>query len=141
MGPPSLAGPPQKHFLFRKMFASGGGGGDVMFPKTNVPKIFRNTNFRPESPRKFHNSPIEQILNFTNFAISTCQGPLPASWVWLAICFKIQQKIFVQLQEFAFIFKKNIHSTSTNLFIFKKNIHIQHKYSFNFNKNIHSYST
>ena len=58
---------------------------------------------------------------------------------WRLICFKIQQKIFVQLQEFAFIFKKNIHSTSTNLFIFKKNI--QHKYSFNFNKNIYSYST
>ena len=51
-----------------------------MFPKKNVPKIFRNTNFRPESSRKFHNSPIEQILNFTNFAIPTCQGRLPASW-------------------------------------------------------------
>ena len=67
-----------KHYLFRKMFASGGGGATVMFPKTKVPKIFRNTNFRPESPRKsiIH----QQILNFTNFAIPTCQGPLPASW-------------------------------------------------------------
>jgi hypothetical protein len=78
--------------------------------------------------------------------------------LWLAICFKIQQKYsfnfnkFIQLQQIysfnfnkfihiqqkysfnfnkLFIFNKNIHSTSTNLFIFNK------KYSFNFNKFIH----
>ena len=33
-----------------------------MFPKTKVPKIFRNTNFRPESPRKFHNSPNKSLI-------------------------------------------------------------------------------
>ena len=49
--------------------------------------------------------------------------------LWLAICFKIQQK-------YSFNFNKFIHIQQKYSFNFNKNIHIQQKYSFNFNKNI-----
>ena len=43
--------------------------------------------------------------------------------LWLANCFKIQEKIFIELQQCTFIFNKNIHSNSTIVFTFKKNTH------------------
>ena len=82
--------------------------------------------------------------------------------IWLAICFKIQQKYsfnfnkfihiqqkysfnfnkFIHIQQkYSFNFNKFIHIQQKYSFNFNKFIHIQQKYSFNFNKNIHSTST
>ena len=64
--------------------------------------------------------------------------------LWLAICFKIQQKysfnfnkrIHIQ-QIYSFNFNKRIHIQQIYSFNFNKRIHIQQKYSFNINKRIH----
>ena len=50
--------------------------------------------------------------------------------LWLAICFKIQQK-------YSFNFNKRIHIQQIYSFNFNKRIHIQQIYSLNFNKRIH----
>jgi hypothetical protein len=74
--PLTLQGPLKNLFLSGKCSRGEGGGGDVMFPKTKVIKIFRNTNFRPKFPRKFHNSPNKSlILQISQFQHARAPSP------------------------------------------------------------------
>ena len=80
-GPPSIPGPPQKHFSVKQNFSGkcwrrGWGGGGRRYVSEN--KISQNLSQHCNTtfPRKFQNSAHKSFI-FTNFAIPACQGPLP----------------------------------------------------------------